>query len=97
MRQGFLRFGGILGKTGKMLKIVRRSLFIVLLAASLASSLGIRLSDKGRDPPDPPAMPTIIDAGNSNTARNHELEYPKQNRTRPQPEPRDHGTCTAFG
>jgi len=40
---------------------VRRVYFILLLALLLAASADVGFPDKGRDPPDPPAVPTIID------------------------------------
>ena len=52
---------------------MRRFSFILLLALSLAASADVGFPDKGRDPPDPPAVPTIIDGDFSKAAPENRL------------------------
>lgn len=51
----------------------------MLLAASLVASVNICLADKGRDPPDPPAVPTIVDTERSKAlTENNRLFVPPE-------------------
>ncbi len=58
--------------------IVRKLSFVLILAMSLVVSVNVCLADKGRDPPDPPAVPTIKDVDHSKALPENRLNIPPE-------------------
>lgn len=59
---------------------MRRFSFALFLALSLVVSVNAGHADKGRDPPDPPAVPTIMDGDHAKALPEDRVPLPSEDK-----------------